>query len=188
MKHLFLTCVAVLFVVLLAAQDGFVIYNKNRLNPYMVGKHQLLFGLNYTTDVKVGDREYGNLAPGHNIGLGAGYNYRVMMDNQSVALGARVEWYPDRLYKFNLNLDFDHGIYAYKGFQASVLMAGIETNISLTEDLKEWETHFIWYLAEVKYKEWELKWGMQMWWEVFKPTEFIDHSLSVFKLTREVDL
>jgi len=167
-----------------AQDDGFTPYNKKRILCCFEGKHALLGSLNYTIDLDSKESTGGNVPPGMNYGFGIGYSYNILVDDypQAVAIGAKAEWYPGSFFKFNTLLEFDllgMGI----GPVSAFFISGLENQITFTKDFKENEWHSILYLLELNIYNFEIKWGLDSNWNVFKPNQYIDDTFNVLKLT-----
>ena len=176
-----------------ATAAGFKKYNWRNIGPYTTSRHQLLLSTNYVIDVTPEEGDPGNLQPGHNVGLGIGYGYKILFDNapQSITLGTKAEWYPGTMYKFNLLLELDAIIFNLKkNYANAVFLSGLEANYSFNTKFESGGSSPIIYFVEVNVKNVELKWGLQSGTDALfvKPTTWTDWGTSVFKLTYKLNL
>jgi hypothetical protein len=168
-------------------------YNWDNISPTTTRKHQLLVSVNYAIDVSPEKGDPGNVKPGYNAGIGLGYGYRVLFDGlkQSVTLGAKAEWYPGTMYKFNLLMELDALVISTKKNNPNlVVLSGAEGNFSFNRKFESGGSSLILYFLEANYGQTELKWGLHIGEDYLfvKPTSWTDWTLSVIKLTYRFNL
>jgi len=167
--------------------SGFTYYRPNRIAPRLTYWHELHFSSNLVYDSDHKERDLGNVKRGINSGIGLGYMFKIGVDDlpQNIGVGLKAEYYPNRFYKFNLMTDFKLLALGNNTIRASFL-GGWELNISYNTTFKEKEMHTILYLLDVQYREWELKWGLQSWYDKIIPYTLLDHGFNTFKLTYKI--
>jgi hypothetical protein len=166
---------------------GFTYYRPNRIAPSLTYWHEVHFSSNLVYDLDYKERTEGNFKRGINYGVGLGYMFKIGLDDmpQNLGIGLKAEYFPNRFYKFNIMTDFKLLAIGNQNIRGSFL-GGWELNISYTPNFKEKEMHTILYLLDVQYRNWELKWGLQSWYDDFIPYTLMDHGFSNFKLTHKI--
>ena len=168
----------------LSQDDDYTPYNKKRILCCYEGRHELLGSLNYTFDLDSKESTGGNIPPGMNYGFGLGYDYRISVDGyaQSLAIGVKAEWYPNSFFKFNTILEAD--LLGMRFGPISVFaLTGVEHQIAFNPSFSLNEMHSILSMAEINIYRFELKWGLQSDFELFKEASFLDDTFNVYKLT-----
>ncbi|MFT5601276.1 MAG: hypothetical protein ACI9N1_001519 [Flavobacteriales bacterium] len=165
-------------------------YRKNRLSPFVTCWHEIHISSKYAFDLDYFIKEdrptlnMGNLGRGLNAGTGLGYMFSIGIDDTPfyLGLGLKAEYFPGTFFKYNVMFDMKVLGLAYKDFGA-VFIDGGEFNITFDNQHDQKEMHTTVYLLSARYKNLELKYGLQSWNDKYIPIIFLDDAFTLFQLT-----
>ncbi len=176
----------------LQAQDGeYSSYDKRILNPFMYGRSEFHATLTYAIDLDPENDDPGNLAPGHNYGVGVGYAYRVLLIEgedglgQNINIGVRADFFPGMYYKANAFVGLELlSLIKKKNFQF-VFLPGAELNVTVDPEFSQKKGTSQLYMAKVYLDKFEILWGLQMDWELItdEGAYFLDGGFNVFRVS-----
>lgn len=163
--------------------DDFKPYNKKRIAPILTKWIELNGYSVITMDIDYKESTDGNIVNGINYGLGFNYMFNIGLDDlpQKIGIGLGAEIHPTQYFKYNLG--FNHKILSIGSENVNASFIGSEEiNLVFNTQHQYPQMNVILYLLEAQYKNWEVKWGLQSYWDRFIPISFVDHSFNVFKV------
>jgi hypothetical protein len=170
--------------------EDFTYHRKNRWSPSLIHWHEFYPSFTVATDLDfkwnqelTPDLQMGNIMVGMNIGLGAGYRFKLGLDDlpQATGIGVRAAFYPGTFMKYALTFDTKLLVLGNDSIYGGVISGG-EFNVSyhLPSNLYEARSSLI--LVEARYKQWEFLWALQSYSDFIFKNRFIDGAFSVYSL------
>jgi hypothetical protein len=186
-KNWLLICFASLFLNLTLLAQEFEVYNPHRVGPYVSYWHEWhargIFSKDYDP-VFTDEPLPGNISPGYNYGLGAGYQFLFGLDGAPQILGVSfsTDFFPNRCTRINAGFVFRLLAVGNEKINGGFL-TGFSLNWIYDSSFKQVEMGSTLDMLSLQYKRFELVWGLQSNVDRWVDSKDIDDGFHLFKLS-----